>query len=395
MKIAAILDNTVDVGGGYNQSVNAILQIHRLCANRFKLDVYTTDKQNVKILQEIGINASFIKYHLLDQIFLNLCNNQFWQKIQCRIKWICPFEKRLLDNGCDLIYFVTQSNNAAAIQTINYITTLMDLCHRDMLEFPEVRCFGRFFLRESYFKYNLLPAYLILTDSEKLADAAALRYGIDRDRFLPMPYSPSPFLNQTGDSNNNAILRKYRLIPGYFFYPAQFWAHKNHIRILQALVILKNKGFFPNVVFSGNDHGNRVHIEHFVKENDLMSQVNILGFVDKNDMWGLYENAMAVVMPTYFGPTNIPPIEAWVVGKPVIYSEHLSEQVEDAALLIDPDDANGLANAMLAFGDPLEINRLVAAGKQRLSTINEQRNHAEKELLKKLESFSARRQCWR
>jgi glycosyltransferase involved in cell wall biosynthesis len=112
-------------------------------------------------------------------------------------------------------------------------------------------------------------------------------------------------------------------------------------------------------------------------------------------MWGLYENAMAVVMPTYFGPTNIPPIEAWVVGKPVIYSEHLSEQVEDAALLIDPDDANGLANAMLAFGDPLEINRLVAAGKQRLSTINEQRNHAEKELLKKLESFSARRQCWR
>jgi len=64
-----------------------------------------------------------------------------------------------------------------------------------------------------------------------------------------------------------------------------------------------------------------------------------LGFVPIEDMRGLYEGSLAIVMPTYFGPTNIPPLEAWTLEKPLIYSTHLAEQAGDAALLIDPNNA--------------------------------------------------------
>jgi glycosyltransferase involved in cell wall biosynthesis len=58
-----------------------------------------------------------------------------------------------------------------------------------------------------------------------------------------------------------------------------------------------------------------------------------------------YKNALALVMPTYFGPTNIPPLEAFHWGCPVCYSDlpGLREQVGDAAFLMDLEDPGSLA----------------------------------------------------
>jgi glycosyltransferase involved in cell wall biosynthesis len=111
-------------------------------------------------------------------------------------------------------------------------------------------------------------------------------------------------------------------------------------------------------------------------------------------MRGLYENAMAVVMPTYFGPTNLPPIEAWTLGVPVIYSKHLSEQAGNAALLVDPDCQLDVALAMLQC-NKLEIrNQLVRAGYRRIIYLDNLRKVAENELCASIKSYAARRLCW-
>ena len=54
-------------------------------------------------------------------------------------------------------------------------------------------------------------------------------------------------------------------------------------------------------------------------------------------MASLYKESIALVMPSYFGPTNIPPLEAFNLGVPVLYSDlpGLKDQVGDAALLLD------------------------------------------------------------
>ena len=111
-------------------------------------------------------------------------------------------------------------------------------------------------------------------------------------------------------------------------------------------------------------------------------------------MRGLYENAMVVVMPTYFGPTNLPPLEAWSLGIPLIYSSHLVEQTGNAALLVDPDNANELADAMLLCSKAEVRRKLICAGHHRLAEITIQRRIAEGQLCKVLEKFIARRECW-
>ena len=181
---------------------------------------------------------------------------------------------------------------------------------------------------------------------------------------------------------------------GYFFYPAQFWAHKNHIRILAALVHLREAGIQYNVVFAGGDKGNKKHVEKFVAQNFLNEQVRFLGFVPAEDMRGLYEGSVAVVMPTYFGPTNLPPLEAWLIKRPLVYSSQLKEQAGVAAFYANPDDAMELAAAMRSCANTEIAASLVEKGTSHLRQIEELREDAEIMLMNRLIQFEIRRRCW-
>ncbi len=395
IKVIAIVSNGIGSGGGFDQALNAVLQMRRLSSNRFDFEVFTTVPDNVGFLTQLGVQATVVRVSVFDRLLVKLSQNSLWQSLQRRLRWVGPLEKKLIRHGCDVVYLVTPDDLSAALQKLNYITTIWDLCHRETPEFPEVREFNTFSVRERNYKHNLGAALLTLTESNRLADMASQYYGIERGRFLAMPLTPMPFLAEVHAVKAVEVGKKYSLDADYFFYPAQFWAHKNHVRILQALIELRDvHGWSPNVVFSGKDSGTFAHVERFVKTHRLQSQVRFLGFVPSEDMRGLYENAMAVVMPTYFGPTNLPPLEAWSLGVPLIYSVHLGEQAGNAALLVDPDNATELANAMLSCAKADARDQLIEAGRVRLAEISSQRGVAETELCKVLEKFALRRQCW-
>lgn len=394
MKIVAILDISPSVGGGFNQALNALQQMQRLCADRFDFQVLTTRPENSRILAKLGIPSEQFEFSVLDSLLSVFSTNVWWHSVQARLKLIGPFEKRLIRLGCDLVYFASPTEKSASLQTLNFITTVWDNCHRDMPEFPEVRSFGRFQSRERFFRNQLSPSLLTLTDSITLAETLAHRYGVDRERLLPMDFSPAATLSLPELPSRDHVLKKYRLEPGYFLYPAQFWAHKNHIRILEALLHLNSEGFRFKVAFSGSNQGNRAYVEHFVNRHNLQCQVRFLDFVPAADMPGLYHGCLAVVMPTYFGPTNLPPLEAWAFEKPLVYSRLFANQVRDAAILIDPDDASELASAMKKCTDSLICADLIARGHRRLREIHSDRQESERHLLARLLQFEKRLRCW-
>lgn len=398
MKIIAVLDVAIGVGGGFDQALNAILQMQRLTTNRFNFEVFTTQESNLFFLNQLNIKYIYVKESFFCRFSEKILRNKFYMSMRSRMgfgKQVWMLEKRLIQHGCDLVYFVTPIKVSDVLQKLNYISTAWDLCHRENPEFPEVREFGVFYMREIMYSQNFASAIMTITESNQLTDMASKYYGVDRNRFLSIPLTTSPFLERNLASESHDVLNKYSLEAGYYFYPAQFWAHKNHIRILQALLILNalNSGV-PKLVFSGKDHGNLNHIKKFIKINKLESQVKILGFVPSNDVRGLYESAMAVVMPTYFGPTNIPPLEAWSLGIPLIYSSQLAEQAGDAALLVDPDSPVELANAMLLSKNIEVRKRLVTAGYKRLKHFANLRKAAEEELRLRLDRFAVRRENW-
>ena len=126
MKIVAILENSIDSGGGFNQALSAIVQMNRLKKNIFSFSVLTSNKDNIAILKSLGIDAKIFKKSFLDKVVAGLSTNELTRRLQQKIKLIGSLEKKLIKMGCDLVYFVTPSSRVSSLQTINYILTVWD-----------------------------------------------------------------------------------------------------------------------------------------------------------------------------------------------------------------------------------------------------------------------------
>lgn len=396
IKIAAILEKSVNSGGGFNQALNAIQQMQRLVGGTFEFVVFTTIANNIEYLARLGITAKLWNQPvertgvIIRRLFSRILEKFGHNPVKPHEG---PFERMLIAENVDLVYFTGQSRASHNLLKLNYITTVWDLCHRDYPEFPEVSQFHEYSSRENLYS-NLGSALLILTDSVELSKKISERYGVDKNRLLAMPYAPAPFTKKEYSLRKKDVLAKYLLNEGYYFYPANFWPHKNHVRFVEAMYLLKKEGINTSAVFSGADYGNLNYIINIVKSFDLCNEVKFLGFVPVEDMKGLYEGCAAVVMPTYFGPTNIPPLEAWLLGRPLIYSQYFAEQTGDAAFYVNPDDEYSLAGAMREVIKPEISKELIQKGYIRLASIETQRTYAEKELMKRLIQFNKRRECW-
>ena len=93
-----------------------------------------------------------------------------------------------------------------------------------------------------------------------------------------------------------------------------------------------------------------------------------LGYVAEEHLPGLYAGARAVVVPSLYEGFGLPCLEAMAAGTPVVASSAtaLPETCGDAALLVDPEDAEGFADALAGLVDDDELHaRLRAAGAER------------------------------
>ncbi len=394
--VGVVLELPLEVGGGFQQSLTDIMWL-RYWAKTADIDVtvFTTLRDNIAILADLGIKAEHLKTGWLDRLFLFL---KYWgpfDLLQYALRLRPPFEKRLIKDGVDIVYFTTTSNWHLVLYKLPFIITIFDVCHRDSPEFDEVREFGTFERREIVWRSACTKAALVVTNADELIDALCRRYGIERDRAVCVPFSPSPYVTVSIDGEDKdtdaAVLRQYELEPGYLFYPAQFWSHKNHTTILLAMRLLRDQGRQTTLVLCGSDRGSRGALEALVAQHGLGDCVRILGFVPSSELGALYRNATALVMASYFGPTNLPPLEAWSVRTPVIYPAAFKAQVGDAAILFDYDDPASLAKAIVNAGLPAERARLAIAGKQRLEHFTQQTDEGHRQFARHLRRLRYRR----
>jgi glycosyltransferase involved in cell wall biosynthesis len=264
---------------------------------------------------------------------------------------------------------------------IPYVMAIHDLQHRLQPEFPEVSAQGEWERREYLFRNGARHATLLLADSE-VGKEDILNfygpYGVTPDRVKILPFLPAWYLAvHISEGEQQRVRMTYNLPDRYLFYPAQFWPHKNHARIFQALGVLKQQHHLKiSVVFCGPYTGKiRRRVFHEVMsishQLGLEKQIYYLGIVPDKHMSALYAGAVALVMPTFFGPTNIPVLEAWALGCPVITSDirGIRDQAGDAAILVDPCSVEAIADAIyqLWLGENLR-HTLIERGRRRLTT---------------------------
>lgn len=403
VRLAVLFDQEVYAGGGYQQALNAALIVKRLPKNLVETIYYTTHINNIKTLSGYGIEAKLISSGIIIRILMrlhNIINNSFLCRLLKIPFAVNPFENKLIKDKIDLVYFLSPSGFARSLEKINYITTVWDLCHRDELEFPEVRWNRQFEIRESNYKAILPRAVAVLVDSDLGKRNVIARYGIDNSRVYIMPFEGSSEIRLAANSKTEEFLdikAKYELEHSYIFYPAQFWAHKNHIYILDGLKELENKyNIKICAVFSGGDKGNKDYVISYAKEVNLYDRIHFVGFVSKKEIIDLYINSIALVMPSYFGPTNLPPLEAFGLGVPVLYSSKLaiSQDIEDAVLKMDLNDPETMAESLYKIiVDDACKRRIIQAGYSKF--INVQSIDRVRIIENIIRDFQRRRLTWK
>jgi len=220
-------------------------------------------------------------------------------------------------------------------------------------------------------------------------------YGVNPENVIVVPF-PAPAFPSEDDRHGILDIReKYEIRGDFLIYPAQFWPHKNHVNILIALALLKHRGTVIEMVFTGSDKGNAGHVFRKINELGLHDQVHVLGFVPREDLRVLYSKALALTFASFFGPDNIPPLEAFALGCPVIASRvsGAEEQLGDAALLFDPADPEDLVSAILTISQDQQLRaRMVQKGAEIAKTRTPQA-YVE-QVCKILDKFAPIRRCW-
>jgi len=403
IKLTVFLEQKIQIGGGHQQSLNSILFVNNLSKDICDPSFIVTDKENIQVLSNYGINSSYLKISIFRRVILNLRrriyipNSMQWIRNLLGKNYVEVFLDKL---KTDLIFFTSPSSLPKYLSQYNFIYTVWDLSHRDEMEFPEVREHFVFERREELNK-NIFPkSTAILVDSMVGAENLIRRYGVDKNRVLVMPFSPAENVvisDEDYENNFIDIKNKYNIKFDYLFYPAQFWSHKNHIYILKALKTLQEEyNIILGAIFSGSDKGNMQYIQDSVDELELSEQVVFTGFVSNTEMRYLYRQSFALAMPSYFGPTNLPPLEAFQLGVPVIYGDinGAREQLGDAAIFLDLNNHQSLCDAVISLRNDETRNSLVVEGFKQLKNINNKRIKAEDEFIKVILKYKNLSERW-
>lgn len=274
--------------------------------------------------------------------------------------WFHPTVRALLREKCDLWIFPSQ-DPWGYLTPVPAINTIHDLMHRYERRFAEIGTRWQYAWREWHFKNTCLWSDAILVDSHLGKQHIIDSYHIDPSRLHVLPFIAPSYLDDKPFVATTTLIAE--LPKKFLFYPAQFWEHKNHKRLVIAVQLLKTR--FPdiNLVLTGAKKNEYTAIQKLCVDLGLEDDVIFLDHVSDSQMAFLYRNARAMIMPTFSGPTNIPPLEAMKSGCPAAVSNiyAMPEQTKGAALLFDPESVEDMASAMAKLWEDDDLCRELSA----------------------------------
>lgn len=336
-KIAVILATSPNFGGGHQYAVLIAECLAQNSANNYELVAICCNpfwkrwcmKNNIKYIDKMFPDSAQNFFYLFP--FFNRLYNRY----------MTPMGKTLRKEKVDIL-FSAQQLFYIPDYGLKIIVPVHDLMHRYESSFPEVQ--KEYDKREAILESYASYAYMILTDSKMGKRQFEETYLMERSRkpyVISLPFIVPQHIYEVREEEI-AVPEKY------VFYPAQFWKHKNHMNLVKAIHILKEKIEDIHLVLAGSGRNSGREIKDYIQRNRLENNITILGFVSDENITYLYKHAVGMIMPSYFGPTNLPPLEAMALGCPVAVSDKyaMPEQVGDAGLLFNPDSPEEIADCI-------------------------------------------------
>jgi glycosyltransferase involved in cell wall biosynthesis len=196
-----------------------------------------------------------------------------------------------------------------------------------------------------------------------------------------VPTEPSDVLERLGLASTE-----------YLLYPANFWPHKNHGRLFEALRLLPTEAR-PKLVCTGAPGQSMQTVQALAKQLLGPDAVVFPGYVAPRDFLALLDTCTALIYPSLYEGFGMPVLEAMARAKPVLCSNvtSLPEVAGDAATYFNAMDSADIARAITDLRwHPEAIAARVEIGRERAQRFGDPTDMAQKYIAVVEEVFAAR-----
>jgi glycosyltransferase involved in cell wall biosynthesis len=231
--------------------------------------------------------------------------------------------------------------------------------------------FKSYWRRELGFRAQVWSGRHIMLSSEDARRDCEHFYPATRGRTHVVRFAIQP--SDVSPAQSRAVADQYHLPDTFFFLPNQFWVHKNHECVVDALRLLSAEGNRIVVAASGlqadlrrPDHFPRLQAR--IRDAGLERSFLLLGLIPHDHVLALMRSCAALINPSAFEGWSTTVEEAKAMGTPMILSSlnvH-KEQAEDQALYFDKDSPEQLAGILETFEPLTAPQRVLLAQKSRI-----------------------------
>ena len=331
MKIGIYFETSKFSGGANHQNIRLIDLFKKYLSHKHDITYLVTNNDLKKKIKTYDEKCIFFKKNLISRVETFFLRFEFVKEIYKKLKLTSRFEKFLINQKFDLVFFNSPYEISLGILKVEFVMILLSMQHKTLSFLPEYKGSHDYETRDYIIKNAINKSFKVFVGTKKDKDELIHYYNAPEEKVIIQPYAinlpivyeknKKKFDYQKCFQNLNLPQNKNILI-----YPAQFWAHKNHKYIVDTAIELKKQNikdiFF---VFCGSDKGNLNYIKEMISKNLLGHYFKIFNYIDDNELIALYLNCYGVIMPTLVGHSTIPMYEAFYFKKNIFYSEGLAD----------------------------------------------------------------------
>lgn len=255
------------------------------------------------------------------------------------------------DYKIDYIYPVQYREDKYADKGIMWIPDFQHLHYPEYFQKSELED------REKVFGYLACNHKKMVLSSNSARQDYLKKYPQYAENVYVIPFVSAIDSKSICEDKVKVTQEKYKISGRYFLVSNQFWKHKNHKAVLEALNYAKRqKNTDMLVVCTGsfNDYRDPAYTEglkKYIADNQLEDNFRVLGLIERDDQLQLMKGSLAVIQPSLFEGWGTVVEDAKTLKKKIIMSDidvHLEQKNSDCTLY-DKNDSKQLAEIMIQF----------------------------------------------
>jgi len=354
MKVAFFISG-LGSGGIYNQTkgiLNLIKKIDQI--EKDNICIITDEKKITPDLVIDNIEIKYFKKSFFNRVLFSLSELIKKNRFISRSFFLNPFQKFLKKNEIDLLVFLQPSFYLLYCDEVQFVTNIWNTEVKKYYNLNEFIS-GGYNYQNKIINYSVEKAFKIIVFTERNKKDLQEFYNCRPEKIVIQNLTPNlpNIYEKNKDKDYLKVFNGLNLNSEFqwFFYPAQFWPHKNHKYLIDVMKdLIKKNNDKIGFIFCGPDKGNLNYIKETIKKENLAKNIKILGFISDDEIISIYKNCAAVVMPTLIGRSSLPLLESLFFKKKIFYSkgtldDHLKKYVEEFEL----DSPANLSSKLLEY----------------------------------------------